>query len=80
MPELEQVPYLLYEKEDNGILWIKFNRPERLNAVIGGSDRNGTLTKVVEYMKAGDDEPGGAGHCPYRHGTGLLRGRGHQGS
>ena len=57
MPELEQVPYLLYEKEDNGILWIKFNRPERLNAVIGGSDRNGTLTKVVEYMKAGDDDP-----------------------
>ena len=35
MPELETVPYLLYEKEDNGILWIKFNRPERLNAVIG---------------------------------------------
>lgn len=57
MPELETVPYLLYEKEDNGILWIKFNRPERLNAVIGGSDRNGTLTKVVEYMKAGDDDP-----------------------
>tara|TARA_B100000029_G_C17429765_1_gene907443 strand:- start:249 stop:1094 length:846 start_codon:yes stop_codon:yes gene_type:complete len=57
MAELEQVPYLLYEKEDNGILWIKFNRPERLNAVIGGAQRNGTLTKVVEYMRAGDDDP-----------------------
>lgn len=57
MAELEQVPYLLYEKEDNGVLWIKFNRPERLNAVIGGADKNGTLTKVLEYMKAGDDDP-----------------------
>ncbi len=54
-PEL--VPYLLYEKEDNGILWIKFNRPERLNACIGGTDRNSTLAKVGEYMRAGDDDP-----------------------
>lgn len=57
MAELEQVPYLLYEKEDNGILWVKFNRPERLNAVIGGAERNGTLAKVGEYMRAGDDDP-----------------------
>ena len=57
MSDLEQVPYLLYEPEDNGILWIKFNRPERMNAVIGGAQRNGTLTKVVEYMRAGDDDP-----------------------
>ena len=54
---LEEVPYLLYEKEDNGILWIKFNRPERLNACIGNSERNGTLAKVGEYMRAGDDDP-----------------------
>jgi len=26
------VDYLLYEPEDSGILWIKFNRPERMNA------------------------------------------------
>jgi 2-(1,2-epoxy-1,2-dihydrophenyl)acetyl-CoA isomerase len=57
MPELEQVPHLLYEPEDNGILWIKFNRPERMNAAIGGGEKNGTLTKVVEYMQAGDDDP-----------------------
>jgi 2-(1,2-epoxy-1,2-dihydrophenyl)acetyl-CoA isomerase len=57
MQELEKVPYLLYEKEENGILWIKFNRPERLNAAVGGSERNGTLSKVGEYMRAGDDDP-----------------------
>ncbi len=57
MAELEKVPYLLYEPEDNGILWIRFNRPERLNAVIGGSEKNGTLAKVGEYMRAGDDDP-----------------------
>ena len=56
-PIINTVPYLLYEKEDNGILWIKFNRPERMNAVIGGAQINGTLSKVVEYMKAGDDDP-----------------------
>ena len=55
--ELEKVPHLLYESEENGILWIKFNRPERMNAAIGGAERNGTLTKVVEYMRAGDDDP-----------------------
>lgn len=54
---LVTVPYLLYEKEDNGILWIKFNRPERLNACIGGTERNSTLAKVGEYMRAGDDDP-----------------------
>jgi 2-(1,2-epoxy-1,2-dihydrophenyl)acetyl-CoA isomerase len=57
MQELELVPYLLYEKEDNGILWIKFNRPEKLNAAVGGSERMGTLAKVGEYMRAGDDDP-----------------------
>jgi len=54
---LETVPYLLYEPEDTGILWIKFNRPERLNAAVGGAERNGTLAKVGEYMRAGDDDP-----------------------
>ena len=29
------VNHLLYEPEDSGILWIKFNRPERMNALIG---------------------------------------------
>jgi 2-(1,2-epoxy-1,2-dihydrophenyl)acetyl-CoA isomerase len=55
--ELEKVPYLLYEPEDNGILWIKFNRPERLNACVGGAERKGTLAKVGEYMRAADDDP-----------------------
>ena len=57
MQQLELVPYLLYEKEDNGILWIKFNRPEKLNAAVGGPERAGTLSKVGEYMRAGDDDP-----------------------
>jgi enoyl-CoA hydratase/carnithine racemase len=51
------VDYLLYEPEDNGILWIKFNRPERMNALIGSAEENGTVAKVGEYMRAGDDDP-----------------------
>jgi 2-(1,2-epoxy-1,2-dihydrophenyl)acetyl-CoA isomerase len=51
------VDYLLYEPDDSGILWIKFNRPERMNAIIGNSEENGTVAKVGEYMRAGDDDP-----------------------
>jgi 2-(1,2-epoxy-1,2-dihydrophenyl)acetyl-CoA isomerase len=54
-PEL--VPYLLYEKEASGILWIKFNRPERMNALVGTAEENGTVAKVGEYMRAADDDP-----------------------
>lgn len=54
-PEL--VPYLLYDPEDSGILWIRFNRPERMNAIVGGSQASGTVAKVGEYMRAGDDNP-----------------------
>jgi len=50
--ELELVPHVLYEPEDNGILWIKLNRPERMNALLPDS-----ATKLVEYMRAGDDDP-----------------------
>ena len=51
------VDYLLYEPEDTGILWIKFNRPERMNALVGTAEQNGTVAKVGEYMRAGDDDP-----------------------
>jgi 2-(1,2-epoxy-1,2-dihydrophenyl)acetyl-CoA isomerase len=51
------VDHLLHEPEDNGILWIKFNRPERLNALVGTSEENGTVAKVGEYMRAADDDP-----------------------
>ncbi len=51
------VDYLLYEPEDNGILWIKFNRPERMNALVGTAQENATVAKVGEYMRAGDDDP-----------------------
>jgi enoyl-CoA hydratase/carnithine racemase len=51
------VDYLLYEPEDSGILWIKFNRPERMNALVGTAEENGTVAKVGEYMRAGDDDP-----------------------
>ena len=44
------VDYLLYEKEDNGILWIKFNRPEKMNALYGTAESSGTVAKVGEYM------------------------------
>ncbi|MFN0027076.1 MAG: enoyl-CoA hydratase/isomerase family protein [Acidimicrobiales bacterium] len=54
-PEL--VEYLTYEKEDNGVLWIKFNRPEALNALYGRSEPVGTVAKVGEYMRAADDDP-----------------------
>lgn len=51
------VDHLIYQPEDNGILWIKFNRPERMNALIGTAEQNGTVAKVGEYMRAGDDDP-----------------------
>ncbi|MGD9932733.1 MAG: enoyl-CoA hydratase/isomerase family protein [Dehalococcoidia bacterium] len=57
MVNLVTVPYLLYELEEDGILWIKFNRPERLNAIVGTNQLSGTLAKVGEYMRAGDDDP-----------------------
>jgi enoyl-CoA hydratase/carnithine racemase len=53
----KSVDYLLYEPEDTGILWIKFNRSERMNALIGSAEENGTVAKVGEYMRAGDDDP-----------------------
>lgn len=51
------VDYLLYEKEDNGILWVRFNRPEKMNALYGTAEALGTVAKVGEYMRAGDDDP-----------------------
>jgi 2-(1,2-epoxy-1,2-dihydrophenyl)acetyl-CoA isomerase len=51
------VDHLLYEAEDNGILWIRFNRPELMNALIGSAEENSTVAKVGEYMRAGDDDP-----------------------
>ena len=51
------VEHLLYEPEESGILWIKFNRPERMNALVGNSQEQGTVAKVGEYMRAGDDDP-----------------------
>ena len=54
-PEL--VDHLIYDKEEGGILWIKFNRPEALNALYGRSEAIGTVAKVGEYMRAADDDP-----------------------
>jgi len=51
------VDYLLYEPEDSGICWIKFNRPDRMNALVGTAEENGTVAKVGEYMRAADDDP-----------------------
>ena len=52
----QRVDYLLYEKEDNGIVWIKFNRPEIMNALYGTAETLGTVAKVGEYMRAADDD------------------------
>src|SRR5499433_1147156 len=51
------VDHLLYDKEDSGILWIKFNRPESMNALYGVAEALGTVAKIGEYMRAGDDDP-----------------------
>lgn len=50
--ELKLVDHLLYEPEKSGILWIKFNRPERMNALAADS-----AEKLVEYLRAGDNDP-----------------------
>src|SRR5438309_1329841 len=39
------VDYLLYEPEDSGIAWIRFDRPERLNALVGAAEEDGTIAK-----------------------------------
>lgn len=50
---VELVDHVLYElEEDTGILWIKFNRPERMNATAPD-----TPQRVAEYMAAGDADP-----------------------
>lgn len=54
-PEL--VDYLLYEPEKSGILWIKFNRPERMNSIYGLGGADSTMAKIGEYMRAGDADP-----------------------
>ena len=51
------VDHLLYEPEDNGILWIRFNNPDQMNALVGTAEENSTVAKVGEYMRAGDDDP-----------------------
>lgn len=49
---MNTVDYLLYEPDESGTLWIKFNRPERMNALAPD-----TVEKVGEYMRAGDADP-----------------------
>ncbi|MGE0228343.1 MAG: enoyl-CoA hydratase/isomerase family protein [Dehalococcoidia bacterium] len=57
MAPAKLVDYLLYEVEDSGVCWIRLNRPERMNAVIGTAEENSTVVKVGEYMRAADDDP-----------------------
>ena len=54
---LELVDHLLYEPDEHGTCWIRFNRPERMNALVGNSQERGTVAKVGEYMRAADDDP-----------------------
>ena len=55
--EPKLIEHLLCEPEDNGILWIKLNQPERMNDLVGTAEENGTVAQVGEYMRAGDDDP-----------------------
>ena len=48
---VEVISELQYEVEDQ-VLWIRFNRPDRLNALMPN-----TVDKVAEYMEAGDEDP-----------------------
>lgn len=51
--EIRKVDYLLYEpEEETGILWIRMNRPERLNALMPDTEE-----LICEYMEAGDNDP-----------------------
>lgn len=55
-PEL--VDYLLYEPEpETGICWIKFNRPDRMNALWGVGGPDGSVFKLLEYMRCADNDP-----------------------
>lgn len=52
------VDYLLYEPEpDTGIAWIKFNRPDRMNALYGVAGPDGSVFKLLEYMRYADNDP-----------------------
>lgn len=45
-------PYVLYEPEDTGIAWIRFNRPERMNAIAPGM-----VEAMNAYMDEADNDP-----------------------
>ena len=36
---------------------ITIDRPEKMNALYGTAENNGTVAKVGEYMRAADDDP-----------------------
>ncbi len=56
MPNL--VDYLLYEPEvETGIVWIKFIRPYRMNALWGVGGPDGSVFKLLEYMRVADNDP-----------------------
>ncbi|MDO8672813.1 MAG: enoyl-CoA hydratase-related protein [Dehalococcoidia bacterium] len=49
----KMVDYLLYEPEDSGILWIRFNRPDRQNSFFIPEG----LAALCDYLRAGDADP-----------------------
>src|SRR3546814_21015336 len=47
------VDYLLYEPEDSGILWIKFNRPDKMNPLNAPAGLTGPGHKDGENIRPG---------------------------
>ena len=47
--ELNLIEYQFCEPEDNGILRIRLNQPERMNDLVGTTKENGIGAEIGEY-------------------------------
>ncbi len=57
------VDHLLYEPEDSGILWIKFNRPERMNALVGRRKKTAPSPRSANTCGPATTTPISASSC-----------------
>ncbi|MDA4848513.1 enoyl-CoA hydratase/isomerase family protein [Hoeflea poritis] len=56
MSEADKVEHVKYSKEKGGLAWITLNRPDRRNAILGNHQEFATVSKVVDYLHASDDD------------------------